>query len=134
MLFGVWGQFLTHDIDLTPIQQPSGESAPISIPRCDAEFDKDCKGNVSIGFRRSVAQRKNGGREYRNSVTTWIDASTVYGSTSAQERAVRSFRNGKLKLGSDGLLPRNRVFEFVAGDTRANENVGLTAFHLIWLK
>jgi hypothetical protein len=80
-------------------------------------------------------------------VTGWVDLSTVYGSDSITGNAVRSFVNGLLKTGSDGeALPRaadigvgNDCGPFVvdgsgAGDTRVDENLGITTLHVTFLR
>jgi hypothetical protein len=86
-------------------------------------------------------------REVINSVTSYIDASTVYGSDPARAAALRTFENGKLKTSAGGsLLPLNTAGLpnedvlglgdqlFLAGDIRSNEQVGLTAVHTLFVR
>jgi hypothetical protein len=40
-----------------------------------------------------------------NQLTTWIDASMVYGSTMEVHKQLRAFKDGKLKTSSGELLP-----------------------------
>ena len=42
---------------------------------------------------------------YANTETHWWDASQIYGSDAATQARVRSGREGKLKIGPDGLIP-----------------------------
>ncbi len=153
--FWQWGQFLDHDLDLTPAE--SGETFNIPVPIGDPEFDHNQTGTQEIDFIRSIFDSSSGTsvdnpREQINELTAYIDGSNVYGSD--QERAAGLRRNdgsGKLKtsLGNNGeiLLPFNtegfknddpfgRPAEelFLAGDIRANEQVGLTAVHTLFVR
>lgn len=40
-----------------------------------------------------------------NSVTAWIDGSSIYGTSHSWSDALRSFSGGKLAAGPDGLFP-----------------------------
>ena len=144
-----WGQFLDHDIDLTEGAFPN-EYAPIAVPPGDPHFDPYDLGNQTIGFSRSEYDVESGTgannpRQQMNGITGWIDASNVYGSSA--ERAVALRRNdgsGKLKTSSGRLLPYNLdglpnaggtgAELFLAGDVRANEQVGLTAMHTLFVR
>jgi hypothetical protein len=144
-----WGQFIDHDIDLTPSQGPE-ESLDILVPLGDPWFDPDHEGGKTIGFTRSTYDPGTGGtspREQLNVITSWIDASNVYGSDDDRAAWLRTFSDGKLKTSQGNLLPfndgtRNNAESgplpgtafFVAGDIRSNEQVGLTAMHTLFVR
>jgi peroxidase len=123
-----WGQFLDHDIDLTP-----GQTGP------EAELLKDDDSVFDLDVMRSVfVIGESGVAEQQNIVTPFIDASNVYGSTETLRDALRTFEGGLLKTstladGSSFLPTSDQVFNdgvtgtYVAGDVRAQENTGLTA-------
>ncbi len=143
--FWQWGQFLDHDIDLTSGAAPA-EAADIEVPDDDALFPP---GSV-IRFDRSAwapetASDPQNPRQQINQVTGWIDASQVYGSDPVRAEALREFDGaGRLRVGGGNLLPWNTEglpnaggpgpFLFLAGDVRANEQVGLTALHTLFVR
>jgi hypothetical protein len=53
----------------------------ILVPRCDDYFDTKCTGNETIAYFRSQFDPKEPIRTNINQLTTWIDASMIYGST-----------------------------------------------------
>lgn len=145
-----WGQFLDHDIDFTNGASPV-EPADIAVPAGDPFFDPFDTGTQVITFNRSVFDTSTGTeinnpRQQINIITTWIDASNVYGSD--VERAVALRTNdgtGRLNSSAGNLLPFNTTglpndggdddpSLFVAGDFRANEQVGLTAMHTLFMR
>lgn len=141
-----WGQFLDHDIDLTDGSDPP-ESLDILIPRGDLFFDPQSTGVEVISFNRSISERDGDAqpRQQLNEITHWIDGSNVYGSDDERARALRVLGgNGKLKTSVGGLLPFNEDGRpnaggaaptlFLAGDVRANEQVGLTAMHTLFVR
>ncbi len=146
-LFWVWGQFLDHDIDLTGEAAPGDEeSFDIPVPSGDPFFDPGNTGTVTIPLTRSGASPGTGTgadnpREQVNEITSFIDASMVYGSDPVRAAALRD-TGGKLKVSEGELLPPNDVGEpnagppggFLAGDVRANENVALTSLHTIFVR
>jgi heme peroxidase len=70
---------------------------------------------------------------YINEVTSWWDASPIYGSDQATADRLRSFRGGELKLDPDGRLPAGPWgFE----DTGFNRNwwVGLALLHTLFAR
>ena len=87
-----------------------------------------------------------------NQLTSYLDASNVYGSTKEDQDALRLGRKGKLKYTNlhirKPLLPAldpNTAEEecristrnlhcFAAGDRRCNEQPGLTAIHTVFLR
>jgi len=44
-------------------------------------------------------------REQINNLTPFLDAGIVYGSTESEAKELRLFSGGKLRSGSDGILP-----------------------------
>ncbi|MEM9436528.1 MAG: peroxidase family protein [Pseudomonadota bacterium] len=138
-LFTTWGQFLDHDLSLTPEDED------------DAHIAVD-------GFVRDVSRSEaldgtgeTSAREFGNAITWQIDGSQIYGSNDVREADVRSFEGGKLKMIDDptsthGLLPlatEETVMAgdtsgddavFLAGDIRASENPNLLSLHTLFAR
>ena len=146
-----WGQFLDHDLDLT--DGSTDEAAPIVVPPGDPYFDPDGTGAETIPFFRAVYDEETGTdlanpREQENEITGWIDASMVYGSDEERAAALRVGPDSPFLKTSDGnLLPFNvdglanangpvadPTGLFLAGDVRANEQVGLTVMHTLFVR
>lgn len=152
------GQFLDHDITLTPeeheenccagpVSSPSGSCFPIEIPADDSfysGFNQKC-----LEFTRSTAyceaeEASHGNvREQLNAITAFVDASNVYSSTDGdsgdedmQEAWDLRMRDGsgKLKVGTNDLLPKLNQGEATAGDVRAREMPGLASMHTLFLR
>lgn len=135
----VWGQFIDHDMDLTEPPTTGREALPIAVPADDALFDPNGTGTQVIGFTRSRFDATTGTstdnpREQFNQITTWIDGSTDYGSDQATADRLRSFVGGKLLVSDGGLPPTDAAGNFLAGDTRANENIELTSMHALFVR
>jgi len=144
-----WGQFLDHDIDLTG-GAAELEPAPIRVPRGDPFFDPRATGESTISFDRSAwlegsGTDANNPRQQVNQITAWIDASNVYGSSAARASALRTNdETGRLAMSEGGFLPYNTAglpnaggdsaTLFLAGDVRANEQVGLLALHTLFVR
>ncbi|MEW4565943.1 peroxidase family protein [Bremerella sp. JC770] len=141
-----WGQFLDHDIDLTGEADPH-ELLPIEVPTGDLYFDPTGTGTATISLSRSDYDPATGSsvdnpRQQINAITAFIDGSMVYGSDDSLAAALRTLEGGRLKTSDGDLLPREGdVYEdaegsifFVAGDVRANEQVGLTAMHTLFVR
>ena len=143
----LWGQFLDHDLDLTETASPA-EPFDIEVPRGDPFFDPGNTGRATIGFNRSAWKAGTGTsrtnpRRQMNDITSWIDASNVYGSDETRAEALRKGR-GQLRTSKGKLLPRNTrglpnaggtgAHLYLAGDVRANEQVALTAMHTLWVR
>lgn len=130
-----WGQFIDHDLDLTLTAVPA-EAFNIAVPAGDPFFDPTSTGTQVIGLNRSHYQMVNGVRQQVNELTSYIDASMVYGSDEATARALRTLDGtGRLKVSDGNLLPvASDGFFFAAGDIRANEQVGLTAMHTLFVR
>jgi len=142
--FWLWGQFVDHDIDLTPEADPS-EPFYIQIPKGDPYFDPAHTGKAIIPLNRSIYEIGTGPRQQINIQSSFIDATNVYGADQERAFALRTLDGtGKLKTGPNGLLPFNHPGLpnaggnssdlYLAGDVRANENVLLTAMHSLWVR
>ncbi|XP_017777040.1 PREDICTED: peroxidasin [Nicrophorus vespilloides] len=170
-----WGQFLDHDLDHA-IPSVSSESwngtdckrscdysapcFPIDVPPNDPRVhNRRC-----IDFFRSSAICGSGitsvffdtiqHREQINQLTSYIDASQVYGYSNDLAKELRDLnsdlgklREGVIYPGRKPMLPyhggqmdcrrdetESNVNCFLAGDIRANEQVGLIAMHTIWFR
>uniref|UniRef100_V9GWQ8 Peroxidasin n=1 Tax=Craspedacusta sowerbii TaxID=128124 RepID=V9GWQ8_CRASO len=172
-----WGQFLDHDLSFT-VTSPSttrfhdGRSChdgcdnehpcfPIPVP----DNDPRIKRLKCLEFTRSSAVCGSGPtslffdvitpRQQINQITSFIDASNVYGSSEKDARDLRALEDdqGLLKEGihikdDKYLLPFNKdtpidcqldksepsIPCFLAGDHRVNEQLGLLAMHTLWMR
>ncbi len=146
-----WGQFLDHEITLTPTG--STEYVPIPLPANEVIFTEE------IPFFRSEFRTIAGSsvRQQINLNTSFIDASVVYGSDATRARWLRTGFQGKLKTSTGNLMPYNTVDgelssaidplapsmandsggtvkTFVAGDIRAAENPVLLSIHTLFVR
>lgn len=144
-----WGQFIDHDFTLTDGVDPA-EPANIAIPNGDAWFDPTATGAQSMAFNRSLYDHESGTgsanpRAQINEITGWIDASQVYGSDAERAAALRTNDgSGALRTSAGNLLPFNEdglsnaggpgANLFLAGDVRANEQVGLMTMHTLFVR
>ena len=153
----VFGQFIDHDI--VRVDNNHQEPVFIGIPEGDEYFIP----GTSIITARSKSMEGTGTsldnpRQYANGITSFIDASAVYGSDEKRVNWLRTFEGGKLKTSTGNLLPWNTVSGefndvvdlinspfmgddtgqnlklFVAGDVRANENPLLLAMHTVFVR
>uniref|UniRef100_A0A8C9MKZ3 Uncharacterized protein n=1 Tax=Serinus canaria TaxID=9135 RepID=A0A8C9MKZ3_SERCA len=163
LVFMHWGQcHVNHDIDLAPA---SGEGATLE-PQCHSScaFKPPCfpikpwalSSDTCMPFMQSASVCGPGTfrQEQLNAATSFIDASTMYGSDSA---LARSLRNLSSQLGLMAvnkhfwdvgleLLPfENTMTAFVCsptgvgrtrgnGDKRVTENLGLSAIHTLFVR
>ena len=139
--FWAFGQFLDHDLDLTEPGNPP-EPFNITVPAGDPDFDPGNTGTQIIPLNRSIFDPNTGTtnpRQQLNEITAFIDGSQVYGSDQGLADFLReNDGTGKLRttIGTNGevLMPTNSNGEFVAGDIRVNEHIGLTAVHTLFLR
>jgi hypothetical protein len=152
-----FGQFMDHDLDLTP---DGGASFPIAVAPGDPI------GPDPLPFTRSLFDPSTGTsmanpRQQINAVTSYLDLSQVYGSDAATADALRTHVGGRLKTSPGGLLPYDNTTYFtpqqlaalnqslggmanqgplptanlfVTGDIRGNENVELTALQTLFVR
>uniref|UniRef100_A0A3P8Q8C0 Ig-like domain-containing protein n=1 Tax=Astatotilapia calliptera TaxID=8154 RepID=A0A3P8Q8C0_ASTCA len=174
-----WGQFLDHDLDSTvvalsqsrfsdgqlcaqvctndppcfPIQFPPNDQRQLrSGARCMffVRSSPVCGSGMTSLLMNSVYPR-----EQINQLTSYIDASNVYGSSRHESEEVRDLasqrgllRQGIIQRTGKPLLPfasgpptecmrdenESPIPCFLAGDHRANEQLGLTAMHTAWFR
>ena len=140
-----WGQFIDHDLSHSGGSTSPSDAFPIMVDSPDplAPF---------IPLQRTAADPATGlstmnPREQINGITAFIDASMVYGSDSIRANTLRTLSGGQLKTSANDLLPFNTYglpnandtglppeSLFLAGDVRANEQLGLTCLHTIFVR
>ncbi|XP_046631027.1 peroxidase-like isoform X2 [Daphnia pulicaria] len=129
---------------------------PVEIPSEDpfySNFGRRCMEFVRSGSGLTE-NCKLGSRTTMNIITSTLDANFVYGSSKETADKLRRFQGGLLKtnsanhhLGLKDLLPpklespdagcvrpNKDVYCFLAGDTRANQQVMLTTHHTIMMR
>jgi hypothetical protein len=90
-----WGQFIDHDIDLTTGGKGNqAQAANIPVPTGDPFFDPNSTGTQVIGFNRSeydpnTGTPTTGPRQQINDITSFLDASMIYGSNPTVANALR---------------------------------------------
>ncbi|XP_043910076.1 myeloperoxidase [Protopterus annectens] len=175
-----WGQWIDHDLDFTPesasiktfsdgidchsscIQR--NPCFPIKVPQNDSRIKNP---NECIPFFRSSPVCGSGllgsmfggvtRREQMNSLTAYVDASMVYGSSNDKANRLRDLTTdlGLLRINRNftdngmAFLPFGNVQHmdpcistrrssgipcFIAGDNRVSENPGLTSFHTLFVR
>ena len=152
-----WGQFIDHDLGLTPTG--NSEKLSIAIPKGDPYFDPTGTGTKTMSLDRSTVAAGTGTstsnpRQQLNALTAWLDGSMIYGSDAATAKSLRTMVDGKMKLAGDGMLPLNNsqnfpsgtvpMFNgsptltsdqmFAAGEVRANENIELSSLQTLFVR
>jgi hypothetical protein len=149
-----FGQFIDHDLSLTPTN--SGELLQILAD----PNDPSQMGNQTFersSFDPSTGTSTSNPRQQINAVTSFLDLSQVYGSSTAVADALRTHTGGLLKTSPGNMLPYDNSTYFtsaqlavinmandaqavstqnlfVTGDVRGNENVELTALQTLFLR
>ena len=157
----VWGQFIDHTIGL---RDDAGEPAPIAFNDHDPlESFTDSLGSMTFARSKAApGTGVTNTREQINTVSSYIDAWAVYGGTDQRLEWLRAgpvdgdmANNSALLLLPGGQLPRadargdaasaptmqldgritgQPALARVAGDVRANENIGLQAVQTLFAR
>nr|XP_045739887.2 LOW QUALITY PROTEIN: thyroid peroxidase [Mirounga angustirostris] len=184
-LLMVWGQYIDHDIAFTPQSTSKAAFGGGADCQLTCENQNPCfpiqlpsnasgtAGGACLPFYRSSAACGSGiqgaffgnltsanPRQQMNGLTSFLDASTVYGSSPASEKQLRNWTSAEgllrvnTRYGDAGraYLPFTRPPAptacapepgprgtagapcFLAGDGRASEVPALTAVHTLWLR
>ncbi|XP_071404250.1 thyroid peroxidase [Pithys albifrons albifrons] len=180
----VWGQYIDHDIAFTP--QSTSRTAFLNGMECQTTCEKQnpcfpievtsndtlSTGMDCLPFYRSSPACGTGDhgilfgnvsvlnpRQQINGLTSFLDASTVYGSTSAVENKLRNLtsKEGLLRVNlkyydnhreylpftdripspcaqDSNASEGERIECFLAGDSRSSEVTSLAAMHTLWLR
>ena len=146
---------MDHDISLSPEHEV--EESCCTEHATDATKNKECfeiplppddpfyspLNQTCIHFTRSKPHCSSGWplstiREQQNVITSFLDASNVYGSLAERSSRVRAMVRGKLKVSrEDDLLPEEDIQSckvFIAGDVRAMENPNLASLHTLFVR
>lgn len=153
----VWGQFLDHEIALTPTQNENSEKYPIPetlniiTPTVQEDPNEDYPSRT-IPFTRSAYENIQGTRQQSNDISAFIDATNVYGCCVERAYALRCLDGtGKMKTtlanNSEYLPPKNDEGLpnaapagttpsdfYLCGDIRSNEHALLTAMHTLFIR
>uniref|UniRef100_A0A0K8SGF7 Peroxidasin n=3 Tax=Lygus hesperus TaxID=30085 RepID=A0A0K8SGF7_LYGHE len=151
----VWAQIVSHDLSLTPqmvgyngerlrccgvdFSDFHPECFPIRLPDRDPVHGS---ARCQEYTRSATAPRKDctlGPREQLNEATSFLDASNLYGTSTADSETLREFVGGRLKLVNSLLPPDNsggcrvngRLKCFKTGDPRVNEHMASAAIMTI---
>ena len=150
------GQYLDHDITLTPEHESESscclsnntdpECMKLTIPASDPFYrtrgiNEDCF-SLTRSTQFCAKTKSNFGitaeREQFNRITSFVDASNVYGSYEYQgikDIKLRSYVVGKLRVGAHDSLPREGHCKVpIAGDIRASEQPALLSMHTLFVK
>ncbi|MED6250401.1 hypothetical protein ATANTOWER_006245 [Ataeniobius toweri] len=130
----------------------------IKVPKGDPVFDHNATGKVLLPFQRGQWDKLSGQspsnpRIQVNSVTAWMDGSSIYGPSSSWSDFLRNFSGGLLTSGSEWNMPnqgggRNFMWSapdpstgehgpqglYELGNAWANENLFTAAEGIIWFR
>ncbi|XP_075729299.1 chorion peroxidase-like isoform X2 [Rhipicephalus microplus] len=168
------GQFIDHDFALAPLMPDPGEIVElgnpnqavdccsperrhasncfsIDIPRDDPFFARFGQTCMNVPRSAPCTRCALGQREQQDILTSYLDASQVYGSSTEDTMRLRAMRQGMMLHQNDVFvgqllplsfhanedrcsIPSKGKICFRAGDERVNEHPGLTAMHTTFLR
>lgn len=129
MLAASWIQFMIHDwIDHMEDTEQVVITAPTSVAgECPQ------KSFAFLGSKEFPTGSNDIKTGYVNIRTPWWDGSAIYGNNASKLVKLRTFKDGKLELGNDGLLSQTSEGEIVSGDVR-NGFAGLYVLQALFIK
>ncbi|GLJ28186.1 hypothetical protein SUGI_0553680 [Cryptomeria japonica] len=129
MLAASWIQFMIHDwIEHVEDTKQAKLTAPKAVAQqCPL---KEFTFFETKEFPTGFYDIKQG---YLNRRTAWWDGSAVYGSNTETSTKLRTFKDGKLKLGEDGLLLHTSEGIAISGEVR-NSWAGLSVLQALFIK
>lgn len=122
-----FGQFIDHTITET---ENTATAWDIPIPANDPVFTA----GGTIPFFRTATEPRGKHPSPVNLLSSYVDATSVYGTNEDDANALREGTGGKMALDASGLLTVDSGGFFQSGDKRANENPLLTTLHTIWTR
>ncbi|XP_040572196.1 salivary peroxidase/catechol oxidase [Lepeophtheirus salmonis] len=154
-----FGQFLDHDLSLAPKDESTDccesevqrdDCFTIPIPSPDRFYSWVNSSAQCLNLLRSHHVCGTIIREQYNILTSYVDASHIYGSDQTMAAVLRTYKDGRLHVNPDNdqlptkvqlnLRPNTRLLrpekesDFVAGDNRVNEHPFLSSMHVIFLR
>ncbi|CBY06825.1 unnamed protein product [Oikopleura dioica] len=156
-MFTQWGQFIIHDIVHTPVVKGSdgkeldcncADPHPecINLPLGEDDIQFLSEGKTCHSLERSLPTPDKDcnveTRQQLNQISSYIDATTVYGTSAELAESIRDPESeaGELKAdkpsspehGEFEQLPKFEIFEDNA--PRINENLGLASMHTLFMR
>ena len=145
----LFGQFLDHDISLTPethldescCTHKNDECMQIELAPDDPFYSP--LGQQCLSLTRSLPHCSSGFpppkiREQQTLITAFLDSSNVYGSDVERSLRVREKVKGAMKVtDKNNLLPKEEYqlcMVPVSGDVRAMENPSLASLHTLFMR
>ncbi|CAD7694879.1 unnamed protein product [Ostreobium quekettii] len=133
ILAAAWIQFQTHGWFV----HENDEEKELEIPlESDDDWEAARDGKMVLKATKADDTRVEGDGgppTFLNSVTHWWDSNQIYGSDKATMDKLRTGKDGKLIIGSDGLIPLDESGLDMAG---FNDNwwLGLSVLHTLFVK
>ena len=132
LLAASWIQFQTHDWfshgrfdeDPQPIEVPLAAGDPWPQKPMRVPHTRPDPTSTGAGGKPPA---------YRNEVTHWWDGSQIYGVTAAENAALRTGVDGKMKVQADGKLPVNPATGIDLTGFFDNWWIGLSMLHAIFV-
>lgn len=139
-------EFIMHDV--TYSEDSTTEYIDVPVPPDEDTFPTNTTFRVWRTERvPGTGTSPSNPRENANQASTWLDVSSLYGSSTEVSRALRSFEKGQLLTSQGSFLPFNTMglpmrtrpgvdpkSLFAGGDPRTNEDWIMLAVHTLLLR